>query len=89
MSDAAPSREEVEPFPPDVATPEQRRRWELCCMSAYLVYGYNPDGQEPLDRWDLALLHRITRTYFESEFDTGPGVLSEAHRQLLRACGAL
>lgn len=82
-----PGRLEQEPFPPDVVQPEQRRRWELCAMTAWLVYGF--DDESVLDRWDLHLLHHATRTYYESEFDTGSGVLSEENRLMLRARSAL
>lgn len=88
MSEPAPTREQQEAFPPDVVSAEQKRRWELCAMSAWMVYGYSPE-EPPSDKWDLALLYRTTRTYYDSDFDTGQGTISPEMRAMLRAAHAL
>lgn len=74
-------------FPSDVVTGEEKRRWELCAMSAWLAYGFTETMT--LDRWDLALLHQTTRTYYESEHETGDGTLSDEQREMLRSRGVL
>lgn len=86
--DPAPTRAIQEAFPPDVVTVEQKRRWELCAMSAWMVYGYSEESV-PNDRWDLELLHRTTRTYYDSDLDTGEGTISPEMRSMLRAANAL
>jgi hypothetical protein len=52
------------------------------------VYGY--DDGSTLDRWDLELLHHMTRTYFNAkQLDSGDGVITDAQREMLRAKGVL
>jgi hypothetical protein len=82
-----PNRELQEAFPPDVATGEEKRRWEMCAMAAWLSYGYTDES--PLDRWDLELLHQATRTFYASEHETGDGTLSDEQRTMLRSRGVL
>lgn len=77
-----PDRVEQQAFPPDIQTGDERRRWELCAMAAWLAYGYEED--KPLDRWDLQLLHGMTRTYFNSKHDTGDGFITDEQRAMLR-----
>lgn len=83
------AREEQQPFPPDVVTSEQRRRWELCVMSAFMTLGFSEDDP-PADRWDLALLQQTSRTYYErADMPTGEGTLTDEQRAMLRNLQAL
>jgi hypothetical protein len=77
--------------PPDVTTPEHRRRWELVVAAVLLSYGYDiTDASQVLEPdMRIGMLIGIDSLYRDTSLDTGEGEITAEQRHALRLLGML
>jgi hypothetical protein len=78
-------------YPPDVTTPEHRRRWELVVAAVLISYGFDPsDSNEVLDPiLRIGMLHGIESLYRDTSLETGEGEITDEQRHAMRQMGVL